>query len=108
MTATKQDEAKKDDATPATEPPKPEVMGITRDDHNTRLSFTKDGNLMIVTIPIGKMSPALVHGFLYELHDIVKGWFAERAAIKRKLSLDTRDAASRFNFKNGINKLLRR
>ena len=83
------------------EEPKPEVMGITRDDNNTRLSFTQDGNLMIVTIPIGRMSPALVHGFIYEMHDIVKAWFAER----KKVKLATRDEVSKFNFKQGVRNL---
>jgi hypothetical protein len=91
-----------------TAPAKPEVMGIERDDNNARLSFTQDGNLMIITIPIGKMSPIGVHGYLWELHKIADGWYAERKAMREKLSLNNRDAASRFSFKQGVSKLLGR
>jgi len=108
MTAAKQDGPKPEVTDLPAEPPKPEVMGIERDNKNARVSFSTDGNLMIITLPIGNMPRVMANGFIYELFGIVGQWYAERAEIKKKLSLDTRDAASRFNFKDGINKLLRR
>lgn len=83
--------------------PKKEVMGIERDDTNARVSFTTDGNLMIVTLPIGRMPRALSHGFLYELHQVVNEWHEER----KKTTLITRDAVSKFSFKTGISKLFK-
>ena len=108
MTAAKQDGPKPEVIDLPAEPPKPEVMGIERDNKNARVSFTKDNECMIITVPIAHMSRTLVRGFFLDAQDMAMMWFAERAAIKQKLSLDTRDAASRFNFKDGINKLLRR
>lgn len=86
------------------ETPKKNIMGIERDDKNTRVSFTPDGSMMIVTIPIGHMSRALVHGFVYEMHDIVNTWFAER----KKSQIITRDNINNFNFKQGVRKLFGR
>lgn len=90
-------------AVPPAEEPKKEVMGIERDDTNCRISFTTDGNLLIITMPIGRMPRALAHGFVYELHQVVSDWYAER----KKSKIITRDEASRFSFKAGISKLLR-
>jgi hypothetical protein len=103
MPATKQEDTT-DVSKVKSEEPKKEVMGIERDDDHTRLSFTQDGNLMIVTIPIGKMSPALVHGFIYEMHDIVKQWFTERNKLRTQL----RDSTSQFSFKQAVSKLFRK
>src|SRR3989339_1256969 len=83
------------------EEPKKEVMGIERDDEHARLSFTQDGALMIVTIPIAKMSPVMAHGFIYTLHDVVKDWFAER----KKTKIITRDEVNKFSFRSGVSKL---
>ena len=96
-------EAAQAEATTATTTPEPkkEVMGIERDDNNARISFTQDGNLIIVTMPIGKMPRALAHGFIYELHQIVNDWHEDR----RKNKILTRDEASKFSFKNGVRRL---
>lgn len=103
MPATKQSETPEViNVSDATEPKK-EIMGIERDDKNVRLSFTPDGNLLILTMPLASMSPALVHGFVYELHDIIKNWFMER----KKHQIITRDTVNKFSFKNGISKLFR-
>ena len=88
--------------TPAVaEPPKKDMMGIERDDKNVRISFTPDGVVLICTIPIGHMPRPLVHGFVYELHEIVNEWFAER----KKNKIIVRDEVSKFNFKQSVNKL---
>jgi hypothetical protein len=110
MTATKQDETKPEPIKIdlKEEPKKPDVMGIERDDKNCRVSFTTDGNLVIITIPVGNMPRVVAHGFIYELHEIVGNWYKERMEIKKKLSLDNREAVSKFSFKNGINKILGR
>lgn len=93
------------EAKPATEEtPKKEVMGIERDDVNARVSFTQDGNLLIITMPIGRMSRALAHGFLYELHTVVTDWHEER----KKTKLVTRDEVNKFSFKNAVSSILRK
>lgn len=102
---TKTTEPEKQTQTPETTDaaPKKEVMGIERDDTNARVSFTTDGNLMIVTMPIGRMPRALAHGFLYELHQVVNDWHAER----KKTNIILRDEASKWSFKSGISKLFK-
>lgn len=90
--------------TPQTEEaPKKEVMGIERDDTNARVSFTTDGNLMIITLPIGRMARATAHGFLYELHQIINDWHEERKRNK----IITRDEAAKWSFKAGLTKLFK-
>lgn len=91
----------------AVEAPKKEVMGIERDDHNARVSFTTDGNLMIVTIPVGRMAPATAHGFLYLLHDTVREWYKERKEIQDRNKVLTGKAVSAFNFKQGLSKIFK-
>jgi hypothetical protein len=108
MTATKQEETKKEVTDLPAEPIKPEVMGVPRDDKNARVSFTTDGNMMIITLPIGNMPRVMAYGFIYELFDMVGKWYAERAAIRQKLSLDNRDAVSKFNMKAGLAKLFKK
>lgn len=98
---TKTTEAPRAEEAKQAEEPKKEVMGIERDDNNARVSFTTDGNVMIVTVPIGKMPRVMCHGFIYELHEIVNGWYEER---KRNRIL-TRDEVTKFSFKNGVKKL---
>lgn len=108
MTAAKQDGPKPEVTDLPAEPPKPEVMGIERDNKNARVSFSVDGDLMIITLPIGHMPRVMAHGFIYELHGMVNQWYSERAEIKKKLSLDTRDAVGKFNFREGVSKLFKR
>ncbi len=83
------------------EEPKKEIIGIERDDKNARVSFSQDGNLLIITMPIGHMPRVMCHGFLYELHEIVNGWYAER----KKNKIIVRDEVSKFNFKQSVSKL---
>ena len=83
------------------EPPKPEVMGIVRDDKNARVSFTPDGAVLIITMPIAHMPRVMAHGFLWELHEMVNGWYAER----KKNKIIVRDEVSKFNFKQSVSKL---
>lgn len=90
--------------TPATEPRK-DIMGIERDDNNARVSFTPDGNLLIVTIPIGHMAPATAHGFLYLLHDTVRQWYKERKEAIDQRKVLTGKVVSAFNFKQGLSKI---
>ena len=88
----------------STEPKKPEIMGIERDDVNARVSFTQDGNLMIITMPIARMPRVMAHGFLYELHEVVNNWHQERKNSKIIL----RDQMSKFSFKNGVKNLFKK
>ena len=90
------------------EAPKKDIMGIERDDNNARVSFTPDGNLLIVTIPIGKMAPATTHGFLYLLHDTVREWYKERKEAMDRNKVLTGKAVNSFNFKQGLSKIFRK
>jgi hypothetical protein len=90
-----------------TEEPKKDIMGMERDDKNTRLSFTPDGNLMILTMPLAHMSPASAHGFLYMLHDTIRKWYSDRYEEQQKNKILTRDAISKFSFKKGVSNLFK-
>lgn len=91
-----------------TDEPKKEVLGIERDDKNCRVSFTTDGNLIIITMPLGHMPRVVAHGFIYELHDMINAWFHERAAAKKKIEIVGRDHMNKFSFKQGLSKILGR
>lgn len=105
MTATKQtDETKKETIDLPAEPPKPEVMGIERDNKNARISFTKDNECMIITVPIAHMSRTLVRGFFLDAQDMAMAWFSQRERTRIQL----RDTTSKFSFRDGISKLLRK
>ncbi len=106
MPATKQNDTQpapevKLEAPASAEPPKKDIMGIERDDKHARVLFSKDNGIMIITMPIGGMSRTLVHGFIYELHEIVNEWFEER----KKHQIITRDNMNRFSFKQSVGKL---
>ena len=91
-----------------TEKPKKDIMGIERDNTNCRVSFTPDGNLLIITMPIGFMPPATAHGFIYMLHDTVRSWYKERKDAMDRRKVLTGDAVSKFNMKQGLSKLFKK
>jgi len=89
----------------ATPEAKKEVMGIERDDQNARVSFTQDGALMIITIPLARMSTATAHGFIYLLHDMIHDWYKERQELIQHKKVLMGKAVSAFNFKQGLSKI---
>lgn len=83
---------------------KSETLNIEIDRKNARISFVDNNQVMLITIPLAFMTRPLVLGFLVDAMDIVKSWYAEQHNIQMKL----KEQASRFSFKSGLNKLLRR
>jgi len=94
----------KDTSKPVPEETKKETITLDRDDMNARVFFTPDNSTMIISIPIAKMPRTFVRGFLMDVYDVACSWYIKRDETRLKI----RENVSKFNFKDGISKLLRR
>ena len=68
-----------------------------------QVSFAADNTVMVITVPMTHTNRTFIRGFMLDMYDVACQWFAQKEQLRQKLSI----SGQKFNFKQGIQNILR-